>query len=201
MALAPEVLAHLQSEEGKADLAAAGIVTTVPGTIDETAVVGFIEKNETLKNRFLTEGVDNFLKTKLGVETVTDEIRNAGFHSDKAVEAYKKEAVKFAFNGIKHADLLMDKIDLSKIKLGETGVTGLDDQITGLKTKYPDFFVKEVVTKTTPPGGEKNPPETDLAKLEARKEELAKSTKSQAVRAELSSIDRQINYLKTQGGN
>lgn len=201
MALAPEVLAHLQTEEGRADLATAGIVTTVPATLDEASVVGFIERNETLKNRFLTEGVDNFLKTKLGVETVTDEIRNAGLHSDTAVEAYKKETVKFAFSGIKHADLLMDKIDLSKIKLGETGVTGLEDQIAGLKTKYPDFFTKEVNVKNTPPGGKTDPPETDLAKLEARKEELAKSTKSQAVRAELSSIDRQINFLKTQGGN
>lgn len=54
-------------------------------------------------------------------------------------------AIEKHLAGVKHANLLKPQIDTSKLELDDQGnVTGLDEQVNGLKETYPDFFKPSV---------------------------------------------------------
>ncbi len=56
----------------------------------------------------------------------------------------------------KHSDLLSSKIDRDKLVIGEGGeITGLDDQLKGLKESYKDLFEEKItgIPPANPEGG------------------------------------------------
>lgn len=62
-----------------------------------------------------------------------------------------------ADNKAKHPDLLAGKFDRDKLVIGEDGkVTGLDDQLKGLKETYKDMFT-QTVSGFSPANPESNP--------------------------------------------
>lgn len=77
------------------------------------------------------------------------EVKLADLKYDAAIEKALANAV--------HPDLVQAKIDRTKLKLNEDGsITGLDEQVTGLKKTYADQWKPEKTGKTpaNPEGGQ-----------------------------------------------
>lgn len=192
-----EVIDYLKKEENKDFLSKNGFKTVetkeVKTLVSEAEVKAFLEGNAELKKTVGAEAVKNFLKEKLGTE-VTDENMNGKLYKADDYEQLKKMLVMERLSGVQYGDLLMQKIDLTKVQIKEDKVEGLDEQINSLKTTYANLFSAQTKT-TTPPGPEKKEPQSELEKLEAEAEEL-KSKPSLQNRAKLMIITSKINELK-----
>lgn len=193
-----EVIDYLKKEENKDFLSKNGFKTVetkeVKTPVSEAEVKAFLEGNAELKKTVGAEAVKNFLKEKLGTE-VTDENMNGKLYKADDYEQLKKMLVMERLSGVQYGDLLMQKIDLTKVQIKEDKVEGLDEQINSLKTTYANLFSAQTKTTTTPPGLEKKEPQSELEKLEAEATEL-KSKPSLQNRARLMVITSKINELK-----
>ena len=178
-----EVIEYLKKEENKDFLSKNGFskVETkietkevkVPLTEDE------VEGNKELKSKLSEEMVKGYLKEKLGVD-VNDDTLKQGLVLGGTVENIKKLAVGKILSGVKYGDLLMSKIDFTKINFKDDKIEGLDEQLTKLQETYKDLFNSGV------PGGQKTPqglpkisPATELEKINQEIEELRKKPSQQ----------------------
>ena len=121
----------------------------------------------------------SYVKEKLGID-VNDDTLKQGLVLGGTVENIKKLAVGKILSGIKYGDLLMSKIDFSKINFKDDKIEGLDEQLTKLQETYKDLF-NPVGTggQTTPPGLPKTTPATELEKINQEIEELKKKPSQQ----------------------
>jgi len=72
-------------------------------------------------------------------------------------------------NNAKYSDLLMSKIDKSKLILNENGVIGLDDQLKTLKEAYKDMFGSTQLVGSNPNTAGSNPTPVSNDDLEVAK--------------------------------
>ena len=184
-----EVIDYLKKEENKDFLSKNGFskvetkVETkevkVPLTEDE--VKAFVEGNKELKSKLSEEMVKGYLKEKLGID-INDETLKQGLVLGGTVENIKKLAVGKILSGVKYGDLLMSKIDFTKINFKDDKIEGLDEQLTKLQETYKDLFNPAGTGgrgQTTPPGLPKMTPSTELEKINQEIEELSKKPSQQ----------------------
>jgi hypothetical protein len=123
-------------------------LTTAEGTI--ATLKKDNKDNETLQQTIKThEGTIDTLKTT---------------YEGKIKELKIDAEIQKKLTGAKYPELLATKFDRNKLVVGADGtVTGIDEQLTGIKEAYKDFFTVDVKggdpnnrTKTPPAGG-KNP--------------------------------------------
>lgn len=194
---AQEVVDYLKKEENKDFLKNNGFTTIetkeIKVPITETEVKAFLDGNAELKKQVGTEAVKAFLKEKLGTD-ITDENLNESLYKAGDYENLKKLLVMERLAGVQYGDLLMQKIDISKVKINADKVEGLDEQITVLKTTYAGLFNTQGKINT-PPAPPKEEPKSEVEKLEAELETL-KANPSMQNRAKILNLVSQINQLK-----
>lgn len=194
---AQEVVDYLKKEENKDFLKNNGFTTVetkeIKAPVTEAEVKAFLDGNADLKKQVGTEAVKVFLKEKLGTD-VTDENLNESLYKAGDYENLKKLLVMERLAGVQYGDLLMQKIDMTKVKINGDKVEGLDDQVAVLKTTYAGLFNIQGKTNT-PPAPPKEEPKSELEKLEAELEDL-KAKPSLQNRAKILALTSQINQLK-----
>ena len=117
-----EVIDYLKKEENKDFLSKNGFskvetkveTKEVKTPLTEDEVKAFVEGNKELKSKLSEEMVKGYLKEKLGID-VNDDTLKQGLVLGGTVENIKKLAVGKILSGVKYGDLLMSKIDFSKI--------------------------------------------------------------------------------------
>lgn len=166
-----EVLEFLNAEENKNFLTENGY---------QTEIEKVVEKEVELTD----ERVSQYLKDKPELM--------ATFNAP-TMEAIKKNVVNQVLKDNSYKDLLLPKIDMSKVEITGENITGIDEQIEALKTSYPDLF-KAIKVPDTPPVQKTNKNEA-ITKLE---NEIAELSKNQSVinRAKISAKLREIESLK-----
>lgn len=194
---AQEVVDYLKKEENKDFLKNNGFTTVetkeIKAPVTEAEVKAFLDGNADLKKQVGTEAVKVFLKEKLGTD-VTDENLNESLYKAGDYENLKKLLVMERLAGVQYGDLLMQKIDMTKVKINADKVEGLDEQITVLKTTYAGLFNTQGKINT-PPAPPKEEPKSEVEKLEAELETL-KANPSMQNRAKILNLVSQINQLK-----
>ena len=128
-----EVIDYLKKEENKDFLSKNGFskvetkveTKEVKTPLTEDEVKAFVEGNKELKSKLSEEMVKGYLKEKLGID-VNDDTLKQGLVLGGTVENIKKLAVGKILSGVKYGDLLMSKIDFTKIDFK-------DDKIEGIK--------------------------------------------------------------------
>lgn len=151
----------------KEDIVAIGVAEAIAEKIAAASaeeLKGFIPKarfdevNEAKKNaEALVKERDSQLtelkKTAGASEELLKKIGELEASNKEAAKAYEERikdmtldaAIKEKLTGTQYADLLLPKVDRSKLSIAADGtVTGLDDQITGIKTQYKDLFAPGV---------------------------------------------------------
>ena len=108
-------------------------------------------------------------------------------------EKYKKVAVAGTLGGVKYPELLLGKLDMGKITFGENKLEGLEEQLTALKTTYPDLFITD--PKQTPPPPARKEPEGEKEKIKSEIERLSKLSKSTETKAKLLALEIQLAKL------
>lgn len=182
-----EVIDYLKKEENKDFLSKNGFskvetkveTKEVKTPLTEDEVKAFVEGNKELKSKLSEEMVKGYLKEKLGID-VNDDTLKQGLVLGGTVENIKKLAVGKILSGVKYGDLLMSKIDFSKINFKDDKIEGLDEQLTKLQETYKDLFnLGTAGGQTTPPGLPKTAPTTELEKINQEIEELSKKPSQQ----------------------
>ena len=184
-----EVIDYLKKEENKDFLSKNGFAKEVEKQVKtpltDEEVKGYLAGKPEMTKEVGATAVKAFLKEKLGKE-VTEEDLKQGLVLGGALENVKKLAIGKILSGVKYGELLMAKIDFSKIQFKEDKIEGLDEQLTSLKTQYKDLFEPTVTGGTgTPPAVTKTEPKTELEKLNAELEELKKKGNSMMNRARI----------------
>ncbi|MFC4305789.1 phage scaffolding protein [Cohnella boryungensis] len=98
--------------------------------------------------------LEDLKKTNGDAAELTKKIETLQAENKAAKEKYEAEAKDMRLNtaidkalataNAKHSDLLLGKIDKTKLELQEDGtVKGLEDQVKTLKTSYKELFVEE----------------------------------------------------------
>jgi hypothetical protein len=100
-----------------------------------------LETNEEYKNKY------SELEVKFNTEIANKDLEI----SNVLKKALVKESLINA--GAKHPDLLMPKIDFSKLAVENEALKGFDDTLNGFKETYKDLFVEKVNKQETPTGG------------------------------------------------
>ncbi|AYV94651.1 phage scaffolding protein [Fusobacterium necrophorum] len=181
-----EVIDYLKKEENKEFLSKNGFVTEVEKQVKtpltDEEVKGYLAGKPEMTKQVGATAVQAFLKEKLGKE-VTEEDLKQGLVLGGTLENVKKLAIEKILSGVKYGELLMAKIDFSKIQFKEDKIEGLDEQLNSLKTQYKDLF--EPGGTSTPPAVTKTEPKTDLEKVNAELEELKKKGNSMMNRARI----------------
>ena len=179
-----EVIEYLKKEENKDFLTKNGFskietkveTKEVKTPLTEDEVKAFVEGNKELKSKLSEEMVKGYLKEKLGMD-INDDTLKQGLVLGGTVENIKKLAVGKILSGVKYGDLLMSKIDFTKINFKDDKIEGLDEQLTKLQETYKDLF--NPGGQTTPPGLPKTTPTTELEKINQEIEELKKKPSQQ----------------------
>lgn len=184
-----EVIEYLKKEENKEFLSKNGFVTEVEKQVKtpltDEEVKGYLAGKPEMTKEVGATAVQAFLKEKLGKE-VTQEDLKQGLVLGGTLENVKKLAVSKILSGVKYGDLLMSKIDFSKIQFKEDKIEGLDEQLNSLKTQYKDLFEPSSTGgQGTPPAITKKEPQTDLEKIDAELEELKKKGNAPVHRAKI----------------
>lgn len=101
------------------------------------------------------EELEKTIKELQDVNKVTKETYEAKL-KDLKIET----AIQAKLTDAKHPELLIGKIDKSKLSLSEDGsqVFGIDEQITALKETYKDLFTTDIKGKGDPFNKDKTPP-------------------------------------------
>lgn len=125
----------------------------VPAQITDELVTKFIGDNQGYRDK-LHNGIEtDFLKRKTGLETITPEMLGEKLFLESGVntgnEAYKKAIISASIGDNKYRNVILQQLDGSKIEFKDGKLEGFEDQINGVKTKYPAFF--EVGNPATPP--------------------------------------------------
>ena len=82
---------------------------------------------------------------------------------------------------------------MGKITFGENKLEGLEEQLTALKTTYPDLFITD--PKQTPPPPARKEPEGEKEKIKSEIERLSKLSKSTETKAKLLALEIQLAKL------
>lgn len=112
--------------------------------------------NTTITDLKKNNGDNEALQTKVKEYENTIKTQKADYEA-KVRNLTLDSAIEKALTGAKakHSDLLSTKIDREKLLISEDGkVTGLDEQLKGLKETYKDLF-KEKISGATPANPEK----------------------------------------------
>jgi len=184
-----EVIEYLKKEENKEFLSKNGFVTEVEKQVKtpltDEEVKGYLAGKPDVAKEVGATAVQAFLKEKLGKE-VTEEDLKQGLVLGGTLENMKKLAVGKILSGVKYGDLLMSKIDFSKIQFKEDKIEGLDEQLTSLKTQYKDLFEPTVTGGAgTPPAIVKKEPQSELEKVNQEIEDLKNKGQSVTNRAKI----------------
>ncbi|MDK4471148.1 phage scaffolding protein [Fusobacterium necrophorum] len=184
-----EVIDYLKKEENKEFLSKNGFMTEVEKQVKtpltDEEVKGYLAGKPEMTKEVGATAVQAFLKEKLG-KKVTEEELKQGLVLGGALENVKKLAIGKILSGVKYGELLMAKIDFSKIQFKEDKIEGLDEQLTSLKTQYKDLFEPSSTTwQETPPSITKKEPQTELEKIDAELEELKKKGNAPVHRAKI----------------
>ena len=174
-----QVTEFLNADGNKGYLEEAGFQTTVEKEVQAQytteGVESFIKGNQGLRDKLYNSNATKFLKKKLGVEEVTPELLGKDIMLTDKVDDFKKVAAKGYMKDIKYPDLILGKLDFKTINFGETGLDGLDDQLTTIKESYPDLFgTSTPPNPSTPPAPAPNLNKTEKEKLSLEIEELKK---------------------------
>ncbi|MDK4481698.1 phage scaffolding protein [Fusobacterium necrophorum] len=184
-----EVIDYLKKEENKEFLSKNGFMTEVEKQVKtpltDEEVKGYLAGKPDMTKEVGANAIQAFLKEKLGKEVTEEELKQ-GLVLGGTLENVKKLAVGKILSGVKYGDLLMSKIDFSKIQFKEDKIEGLDEQLTSLKTQYKDLFEPATTGGGgTPPSVAKKEPQTDLEKVNQELEELKNKGQSVANRAKI----------------
>lgn len=112
------------------------------------------KEKETLETQVKTlqETIKKF--DGVDVDKLRAEIDNVKAEYQAKREAdLKQNAISQALAGAKYPELLASKIDVSKLKVESDKVTGIEEQVTALKTSYADFFNDQGVQGFKPNAG------------------------------------------------
>ena len=194
MPLKPEDIEYLKTAEGIQELTANNLIpATEPAKLTEEGVNKFIEGNTEFKTKLTRTAVTSYLGEKLGVTEKVEELLDKPIMLATETEKYKKVAVAGALGGVKYPELLMNKLDMGKITFGENRLEGLEEQLTALKTTYPDLFITD--PKQTPPPPARKEPEGEKEKIKSEIERLSKLSKSTETKAKLLALEIQLAKL------
>lgn len=194
MPLKPEDIEYLKTAEGIQELTANNLIpATEPAKLTEEGVNKFIEGNTEFKTKLTRTAVTSYLGEKLGVTEKVEELLDKPIMLATETEKYKKVAVAEALGGVKYPELLLGKLDMGKITFGENKLEGLEEQLTALKTTYPDLFITD--PKQTPPPPARKEPEGEKEKIKSEIERLSKLSKSTETKAKLLALEIQLAKL------
>ncbi|EJO5347305.1 phage scaffolding protein [Clostridium botulinum] len=117
------------------------------------------EANSTITELKKNNGDNEALQTKVKEYEDTIKTQKADYEA-KVRNLTLDSAIEKALSGAKakHSDLLSTKIDKEKLLISEDGkVTGLDEQLKGLKDTYKDLFQEKIsgATPANPESGSK----------------------------------------------
>lgn len=190
-----EVVDFLKDDKNKEFLEKNGFSTVKeiekekPMTADN--VKSFLAGNKDLTKEIGHIYMQNYFKEKTGME-ITEDLLKDGVYFKKDIEELKRLTVKESLKNVKYADLVMSKIDFSKIKIENGNLNGLNEQITELQKIYKDLFTP-TVPNTPPPlpnqGG------TEEEKIKAEIAELQKKP-TMANRLRIMELNRQLQAIE-----
>lgn len=196
-----QVIEFLNKEENKGFLQQNGFQTTVETTVEreveltDERVQEFISKKPDLVKAYENQGISTFLKGKLGKD-ITEDILNGGLVEASILDKVKKNVVGEVLKTNAYADLLIPKLDLTKIEVSGEGITGLVEQLEVLKTSYPGLFGVETPTPGTPPLTKTKVNDGEIAKIESQIEELKKAGLTPVNRTKISTLLSQKKALE-----
>ncbi|MCF0162965.1 MAG: phage scaffolding protein [Fusobacterium necrophorum] len=184
-----EVIDYLKKEENKEFLSKNGFMTEVEKQVKtpltDEEVKGYLAGKPDMTKEVGATAVQAFLKEKLGKEVTEEELKQ-GLVLGGALENIKKLAIGKILSGVKYGELLMAKIDFSKIQFKEDKIEGLDEQLNSLKTQYKDLFEPTATGGTgTPPAIVKKEPQSELEKVNQELEDLKNKGQSVTNRAKI----------------
>lgn len=196
-----QVIEFLNKEENKGFLQQNGFQTTVETTVEreveltDERVQEFISKKPDLVKAYENQGISTFLKGKLGKD-ITEDILNGGLVEASILDKVKKNVVGEVLKTNAYADLLIPKLDLTKIEISGEGITGLMEQLEVLKTSYPGLFGVETPPPGTPPLAKTKANDGEIAKIESQIEELKKAGLTPVNRTKISTLLSQKKALE-----
>lgn len=150
----------------------------------------FLAGNKDLTKEIGQTYMKDYFKEKTGME-VTEDLLKDGVYFKKDIEELKRLTVKESLKNVKYADLVMSKIDFSKIKIEDGNLSGLNEQIAELQKVYKDLFTP-TVPNTPPPLPNQGGSEAD--KIKAEIEELQKR-RTTANRLRIMDLNRQLQEI------
>ena len=127
----------------------------------DEGVLDYISKSQKISDKLYNENAKKFISKKLGkdLKDVKDEDLGMELISKNSLtEQAEKYGTKLKDYEIAkalgdRAELLKPHIDLSKITIDDDfNIKGLDEQVTGLKTKFASLFETKVPTPPAPSG-------------------------------------------------
>lgn len=149
LGLEKETIDKIMTENG-ADIEAEKAKTTAATTKLDDIMNQLNEANNTIKDLKKNNEDNEALQTK--VKEYETNMKNQKKEYDEKVRNLTLDAAieKALLNSnAKHTDLLSSKIDRAKLVINDDKtITGLDEQLTGLKENYKDLFETTVSGKT-----------------------------------------------------
>lgn len=127
----------------------------------DEGVLNYISKSQKISDKLYNENAKKFISKKLGkdLKDIKDEDLGMELISKNSLtEQAEKYGTKLKDYEIAkalgdRAELLKPHIDLSKITIDDDfNIKGLDEQVTGLKTKFASLFETKVPTLSAPSG-------------------------------------------------
>lgn len=126
----------------------------------DEGVLDYISKSQKISDKLYNENAKKFISKKLGkdLKDVKDEDLGMELISKNSLtEQAEKYGTKLKDYEIAkalgdRAELLKPHIDLSKITIDDFNIKGLDEQVTGLKTKFASLFETKAPTLSAPSG-------------------------------------------------
>lgn len=155
LGLTKEQIDSVMDENGK-DIEAEKEKSSSTTTELEDIKIQLKEANTTITDLKKNNGDNEALQTKVKEYENTIKTQKADYDT-KVRNLTLDGAIEKALTGAKakHSDLLSTKIDREKLLISEDGkVTGLDEQLKGLKETYKDLF-EEKISGATPANPEK----------------------------------------------
>lgn len=158
LGLTEEQIKSIMAENGK-DVEAEKEKIKATTTELEGTETQLKEANSTITELKKNNGDNEGLQTKVKEYEDTIKTQKADYEA-KVRNLTLDSAIEKTLTGAKakHTDLLSTKIDREKLVVSEDGkVTGLDEQLKGLKETYKDLFEEKIsgATPANPEGGSK----------------------------------------------
>lgn len=156
LGLEKEVIDKIMAENG-ADIEAEKAKAVEATNKLESITTQLTEANNTIKDLKKNNSSNEALQTKVKEYENTIKTQKADYEA-KVRNLTLDSAIEKALSSAKakHSDLLSTKIDRNKLVIGDDGkVTGLDEQLEGLKESYKDLFEEKItgIPPVNPEGG------------------------------------------------